>query len=155
MQFWQAADLPNYFGQIHKNVKQHALSHRRSCETKSYRCYKKPRLSLAFSEIVNSTWIQNLFPPKFHVTWFLTNLIKHYAMKAYGEWMYRSKFSWPRHYLKVSGQLHAMAALPSGKEPWLPIAYEVEWSPEPVRTMWRKFLTLPGTRTPNPRPSSP
>jgi hypothetical protein len=24
-------------------------------------------------------------------------VIKNYAMKAYGEWMYRSTFSWPRH----------------------------------------------------------
>jgi hypothetical protein len=28
-----------------------------------------------------------------------------------GEWMYRSTLSWPRHYLEVSGQLHALAAL--------------------------------------------
>jgi hypothetical protein len=33
------------------------------------------------------------------------------------EWMYRSRFSWPRHYLEVSGQLHASVALPLGKEP--------------------------------------
>jgi hypothetical protein len=26
-------------------------------------------------------------------------------MKAYGEWMHRSTFSWPRQYLEVSGQL--------------------------------------------------
>jgi hypothetical protein len=26
-----------------------------------------------------------------------TKLIKHYAMKAYGEWMYRATVSWPRH----------------------------------------------------------
>jgi hypothetical protein len=35
-----------------------------------------------------------------------------------GEWMYRSKFSWPRHYLEVSGKLHAPAALsPGGSAP--------------------------------------
>jgi hypothetical protein len=28
-----------------------------------------------------------------------------------GEWMYKTMFSWPRHYLEVSGQLHALAAL--------------------------------------------
>jgi hypothetical protein len=33
------------------------------------------------------------------------------------EWMHRSTFSWPRHYLEVSGQLHAPAALPPGKSP--------------------------------------
>jgi hypothetical protein len=37
------------------------------------------------------------------------------------EWMYRSTFSWPLHYLEVSGQLHASAALPPWKEPPLPI----------------------------------
>jgi hypothetical protein len=29
--------------------------------------------------------------------------------------MYRSIYSWPRHYLEVSGQLHAPATLPPGK----------------------------------------
>jgi hypothetical protein len=28
---------------------------------------------------------------------------------------------WPRHYMAVSGQLHAPAALPPGKEPPVPI----------------------------------
>jgi hypothetical protein len=42
-------------------------------------------------------------------------------MKAYGEWEYRSTFSWSPHQLEVSGQLHAPAALPPGKEPPLPI----------------------------------
>jgi hypothetical protein len=31
--------------------------------------------------------------------------------------MYRSTFSWPRHYLEVSGQLHAPAALLPGEYP--------------------------------------
>jgi hypothetical protein len=34
-----------------------------------------------------------------------------------GEWMYRSIFSWPRHYLEASGQPHAPAALPPVKDP--------------------------------------
>jgi hypothetical protein len=38
----------------------------------------------------------------------------------------------------VSGQFHTPAALPSGKEPPLPIGYVDEWAPEP------KFLILPG-----------
>jgi hypothetical protein len=42
-------------------------------------------------------------------------LIKHYAMKAYGEWMYRSTFSWLRQELEMSGQIHAPAALPPEK----------------------------------------
>jgi hypothetical protein len=35
----------------------------------------------------------------------------------------------------VSGQLHAPAALPPGKEPPVPIGYEVGWTSEPVWTM--------------------
>jgi hypothetical protein len=33
-----------------------------------------------------------------------------------GEWIYRSTFSWPRHKLEVSGQLHAPVALPPGEK---------------------------------------
>jgi hypothetical protein len=33
-----------------------------------------------------------------------------------GEWMYRSTFSWPRHYLEMSSNLHAPVALPRGKK---------------------------------------
>jgi hypothetical protein len=36
-------------------------------------------------------------------------------MKAYGEWIYRSTFSSPRHLLEASGQLQALAAFPPGK----------------------------------------
>jgi hypothetical protein len=32
-----------------------------------------------------------------------------------GEWTYRPTFSWPRHYLEVSGQIHAAAAIPPGE----------------------------------------
>jgi hypothetical protein len=35
------------------------------------------------------------------------------------EWIYRATFSWPWHYLEVSGQLHVPAALPPGKEHWI------------------------------------
>jgi hypothetical protein len=51
----------------------------------------------------------------------LIGLIKHHTMKAYGEVLYRSTFSWLRHELEVSGQLHAPAALPPGKELPVPI----------------------------------
>jgi hypothetical protein len=34
-------------------------------------------------------------------------------------------FSSPRHQLEVSGQLHAAAALPPGKEPPVPTGWEV------------------------------
>jgi hypothetical protein len=63
-----------------------------------------------------------------------------------GEWMYRSTFSWTRHQLEVSGQLHAPAALSPGKEPPVPIGQEAGWAPraglDDVEK--RKFLTLPG-----------
>jgi hypothetical protein len=32
-----------------------------------------------------------------------------------GEWLYISTFSWPRHWLEMSGELYAPAALPPGK----------------------------------------
>jgi hypothetical protein len=64
--------------------------------------------------------------------------------------MQRSTFSWPRHKLVVSGQLHAPAAL-TGKERPVSILYEVGWTPEPVWTIWRNenFYST-GTRTPAP-----
>jgi hypothetical protein len=34
----------------------------------------------------------------------------------------------------VSGQLHAPAALPPGKEPLIPIGQKAWWDPEPVWT---------------------
>jgi len=40
--------------------------------------------------------------------------------------------------MEVSGQLHGPAVLPPGKEPLVPIGYEAEWTPEPVRTQWRR-----------------
>jgi hypothetical protein len=47
-------------------------------------------------------------------------------MKAYGEWMYSFMYSWPRHQLEVSHQLHASGALPSvpfgQKDGWTPIS---------------------------------
>jgi hypothetical protein len=38
-------------------------------------------------------------------------------MKVYGEWMYRSTYSWPRHKLEMSGQLHVLATLTPANEP--------------------------------------
>jgi hypothetical protein len=34
--------------------------------------------------------------------------------------------------MEVSGQLHAPAALPPGKEPLISIGWEAEWEPESV-----------------------
>jgi hypothetical protein len=64
-------------------------------------------------------------------------------MKACGEWMYRSAFSWPRHYLEGSGQFHAPTALPQGKKPPVPIGYEVAWTPEAIRTTGRSENSYP------------
>jgi hypothetical protein len=41
---------------------------------------------------------------------------------------------WPRHYMEVSGQLHAQAVLPPGKKPRISISQEVRWAPGPVWT---------------------
>jgi hypothetical protein len=59
--------------------------------------------------------------------------------------------------MEVSGQLHAPAALPSGKEPLLPTEYEAGWAPQPVWTRWwrQKFPTPSGSRTPNHPARSP
>jgi hypothetical protein len=38
--------------------------------------------------------------------------------------------------MEASGQLHAPAALPLGKEPPLAIGQEAGWTPEPVWTRW-------------------
>jgi hypothetical protein len=57
--------------------------------------------------------------------------------------MYRSIFSLPRHYLQVSGQLHAPAASPPEKEPPVPIVWEAGWAPEPVWTTWRRENSQP------------
>jgi hypothetical protein len=42
----------------------------------------------------------------------------------------------------VSVQLHALAALPPGKEPLVPTEQWTEWSPEPVCILWRKEKSL-------------
>jgi hypothetical protein len=42
----------------------------------------------------------------------------------------------PRHWMEVSGQLHAPAALPPGKGPLVPIGQEAGWAPEPFWTRW-------------------
>jgi hypothetical protein len=54
-------------------------------------------------------FIQNSYMAKVKLP--RTQLIRHQAVKTYGVW---------RHYLKVSGQLHAPAALPPGKQSTVP-----------------------------------
>jgi hypothetical protein len=44
------------------------------------------------------------------------------------------RISWTRYQMEVSGQLHAPAALPQGKEPLVPIGWEAGRAPELVWT---------------------
>jgi hypothetical protein len=62
--------------------------------------------------------------------------------------MYRSQFSWSRHYLEVSGLFHAPVALSPGIEPTVPIGCEVGLAPEPVWKTWKKENSWP-YRDPN------
>jgi len=49
--------------------------------------------------------------------------------------------------MKVSGQLHAPAALLPEKEPPVSIVREAEWAPEPVRKRWwREKFPAPAGR---------
>jgi hypothetical protein len=52
--------------------------------------------------------------------------------------VYRSTFYLTSALLEVTGQLHAPAALPPGKEPPVTIGKEAGWAPEPVWTTWRR-----------------
>jgi hypothetical protein len=52
-----------------------------------------------------------------------------YVMKAYRLSRGRDP---RRHYMQVSGQPHALAALLRGKEPWVLIKQEAGWAPEAV-----------------------
>jgi hypothetical protein len=45
------------------------------------------------------------------------NYVSTAPLRRMGDWMYRPTFCWPRHQLEVSGQVHASADLPPGKEP--------------------------------------
>jgi hypothetical protein len=70
--------------------------------------------------------------------------------------MYRSTFSWPRHWLEVSGQFHASAALPLGKSPRYPLDRRLG-GPQ-SRSGRRGVVTIlasTGTRTPTPRSFRP
>jgi hypothetical protein len=57
----------------------------------------------------------------------------------------------PRHYMGVSGQHHAPAALyPRGKDPPVPIVQEAGWAPEPVWTQRLQEKILCPCRGSNP-----
>jgi hypothetical protein len=70
--------------------------------------------------------------------------------------MYRSTLSWSRHKLEVSGQLHAPATLPPGKELRYPLDRLLGG---PQSQSWRcgeeKILDPSGTQTPTTWSSSP
>jgi len=42
----------------------------------------------------------------------------------------------PRHWMQVTGKLHALTDLPTGKEPLVPTGWETGWAPGPVWTRW-------------------
>jgi hypothetical protein len=58
-------------------------------------------------------------------------------MKAYGEWRYRARFCLYQHEIEVSGQLHAAATLPPGKELPVHTGLKIGLVSEPVWKMWR------------------
>jgi hypothetical protein len=45
--------------------------------------------------------------------------------------------------MEVSGQLHAPATLPPGKESLVPIGWEAGWATEPVRTLVKRKISSP------------
>jgi hypothetical protein len=59
-------------------------------------------------------------------------------------WRYRGgvkiklHHSWPRHWVEVSGQLHAPAALSTWQKPPVLIRQEAGWAPQPIWTLWRR-----------------
>jgi hypothetical protein len=62
-------------------------------------------------------------------------------------WMYRSTFSWPRHWLEMSGQLCAPATLPLGKSPRHPLYRRLGGPQSRLDDMEKwKFLTLHGLK---------
>jgi hypothetical protein len=44
--------------------------------------------------------------------------------------------------MKVSGQIHAPAALSPGKEPPVPVGYEAGWAQDLVWTLWSREKSL-------------
>jgi hypothetical protein len=51
--------------------------------------------------------------------------------------------------MEVSGQLHAPATLPLGKQPLVPIGEETGWALDPVCVLWKREKFYPArNRTP-------
>jgi hypothetical protein len=45
--------------------------------------------------------------------------------------------------MEVSGQLHALVALPMGEQPPVPIVEDAGWVPEPVWMLWSREKSRP------------
>jgi hypothetical protein len=54
------------------------------------------------------------------------------------------------HTIQMSGQLHAAAALPPGKEPLIQIEEEARQAPEPAWMLWEREKSLVPTGNRNP-----
>jgi hypothetical protein len=68
-----------------------------------------------------------------------------------GEWLYRSTFSLPRHWLEVSGQLQARPLYPRGKRPRYPLDRRLGGPQSQSGPRGEeKILDSTGTRTPTP-----
>jgi hypothetical protein len=79
-------------------------------------------------------------------------------MKSYwGSGVIAPLILWPRHYMEVSGQLHAPAALPQGKSPWYPLDKRLggPQSRSGLGGVEKKFPAPAENRTLEPRSSSP
>jgi hypothetical protein len=100
-------------------------------------------------------WLGNNKGKIVPVLFFLT---EHHTMKTYwGNGGIAPRILWSRHWMQVSGQLHALATLPPGERaPGTP--RKGGWvGPEPFWTRWwrEKFPAPAGNRTLEPGSSNP
>ena len=56
--------------------------------------------------------------------------------------------------MEANGQLHALAALPAGKECPAPTEYQAGWAPQSVWTLWRRENSLAHEGSPSTAPQS-
>jgi hypothetical protein len=80
----------------------------------------------------------------------LQTYLRVMPLSCVGEWKYTSPLSWPRLYMDMSGQLHAISSLPPRKLPLASKGQGAGWTSQPVWT-WQlrhKSLVADGNRTP-------